>query len=392
MARKKKHEEHENHERWLVSYADFITLLFAFFVVMYSVSSVNEGKYRVLSDALMSAFRSTPKSLQPIQVGKPSKSPVMSQFQYQSNPSLLIVEKKGVDYANKDGSRKLQDSRVYQSQQGDTELGKIQDSVARAMAELIEMGVINVRRRDNWLEIEIKNSILFRSGSAKLKESVLPVLKKLAGILSRFPNSIKIEGYTDSDKISTDKYPSNWELSSARAASLVRVFQLSNVLPERMSVVGYGDTRPVADNSTPEGKEKNRRVVIMIMPNNDVAKTIRQDTKTPPQALPSDISLKKEGLIDESSASDKNDQPVEPSVSSDGSAARQIDDGGNSRGEGAGPVRRTQTAPPAGISRPGSDIDIRNPLISPPIRLFSPIKLPPPVGNQNDTNQPGGRS
>lgn len=386
MARKKKHEEHENHERWLVSYADFITLLFAFFVVMYSVSSVNEGKYRVLSDALMSAFRSTPKSLQPIQVGKPSKSPVMSQFQYQSSPSLLIVEKKGVDYANKDGSRKLQDSRIYQSKQGDSELGKIQDSVAQAMAELIEMGVINVRRQDTWLEIEIKNSILFNSGKAKLKESVIPVLKKLAAILSKFPNSIKIEGYTDTDKIDTEQYPSNWELSSARASSLVRVFELSNILPERMSVVGYGETRPVADNSTPEGKAKNRRVVIMVMPNNDVAKTIRKDKQSPPMALPSDISIKNEGLIDESPDTDSGANPQAGNSELNPDAGKRA--GAAVTNESAvSSGQRAEPAPPSNPDQQDAGFDIRNPVISPPIRLFTPIELPLPLDNSGNENQ-----
>ena len=390
MARRKKHEEHENHERWLVSYADFITLLFAFFVVMYSVSSVNEGKYRVLSDALMSAFRSTPKSLQPIQVGKPSKSPVMSQFQYQSTPSVLIVEKKGIDYANKDGFRKLQDSRVFQSQQGDSELGKIQDSIAQAMAELIDMGVINVSRKDTWLEIEIKNSILFNSGSANLKTNVIPLLNNLASILSNFPNSIKIEGYTDTDKIDTDKYPSNWELSSARAASIVRVFELSNILPERMSVVGYGETRPVADNSTPEGKEKNRRVVIMVMPNNDVAKTIRKDEKSPPQGLPSDVSLKDERILDVSH--DSAEGVSEPQVR----AIRENDtdtrlEGMTTDESSISTGQRAQPAPPPSINQTDTQFELNNPVISPPIRLFTPIELPIPLDNSGNENQAGSQ-
>lgn len=390
MSRKKKHEEHENHERWLVSYADFITLLFAFFVVMYSVSSVNEGKYRVLSDALMSAFRSTPKSLQPIQVGKPSKSPVMSEFQYQSTPSVLIVQKKGIDYANKDGSRKLQDSRIFQSQQGDSELGKIQDSIAQAMAELIDMGVINVRRKDTWLEIEIKNSILFKSGSAKLKESVIPVLKSLAEILSNFPNSIKIEGYTDTDKIDTNMYPSNWELSSARASSLVRVFELSNILPERMSVVGYGETRPVADNSTPEGKAKNRRVVIMVMPNNDVAKTIRKDDKSPAKALPSDIILKDEGLLD-----DSNDAttavPSPKDISPPDNFSGLKPDNGTSDESQVAKGQRALKAPPPNLNQDESQFEINNPVISPPIRLFTPIELPIPLNNSGNEQQAGSQ-
>lgn len=376
MARKKKQEEHVNHERWLVSYADFITLLFAFFVVMYSVSSVNEGKYRVLSDALMSAFHSTPKSLEPIQVGQPSKSPVMSQLQYRSNPSVLIMEKKGVDYSDKEGSRKLQDDRIYQSQQGDSELGKIANSVSQAMAELIKLGVINVRRRDNWVEIEIKNSILFNSGSAKLKSSVIPVLQDLGSLLSRFPNSIKIEGYTDSDRIATDQYPSNWELSAARAASIVRVFELANMLPERMSVVGYGDTRPVADNSTAEGKAENRRVVIMIMANNDAAGTVHKATEATPDALPSEIELKDAGLVDTTvdKTADDSTQQSSTDIGAQANQPSQAEAGDQSL------LQRPLPAPPPG-KKPstGDQAGIVTPLISPPIRLFRPIDLPLPL-------------
>ncbi len=375
MARKKKHEEHENHERWLVSYADFITLLFAFFVVMYSVSSVNEGKYRVLSDSLMSAFRSSPKSLDPIQVGKVSKSPVLSDMQYKSSPNVLIIERKGLDYVNQDGARRPKDSEdIYTSPDNDSAIGEIEKGVIAAMSELIDVGVINIRKNDLWLEIEIKDSILFRSGSAKLREKVIPILKELSSILYKFPNAIKVEGYTDSDKISTELFPSNWELSSARAASIARLFELSSILSERLSIVGYGDTRPVADNSTAEGKEENRRVVIVVMANNNVTKTARKNKDASQEELPTNDQINGIGLIDQT-----RDQTVSPPVDESPVIIQEN-----------APITSDElfnispsTSNGLELQPKGSAKDLI--IIPPPIRLFTPIELPPIEAQENGT-------
>ena len=274
MARRHKHEDNMNHDRWMISYADFITLLFAFFVVMYSVSSVNEGKYRVLSDSLVSAFHSTPKSLEPIQVGHQSKAAVPTNLKVKIIPDIMISQRLAGELGIHINGRGFEIGGQGGNANGSS-LAIISDDVHQAMANLIDTGIISVRRNDLWLEIEINNSILFDSGSALLKGSVTPVIKELAGILHDYPNSIRVEGYTDSKTISTEKFPSNWELSAARAASIARIFELSNILPERLSVVGYGETRPVADNSTEEGRAKNRRAVIVIVANNDIARTVK---------------------------------------------------------------------------------------------------------------------
>jgi len=367
MARKKKHEEHENHERWLVSYADFITLLFAFFVVMYSVSSVNEGKYRVLSDSLMSAFNSSPKSLDPIQVGKASKSPVLSDMQTKSSPNILIIERKGIDYVNQDGARRPQDSEnIYTSPENDSDIGKIAEDVVNAMADLIDVGVINVRKKDLWLEIEIKDSILFRSGSAKLKEAVIPVLNELAKILYKFPNAIKIEGYTDTDKIATDIYPSNWELSSARASSIARLFELSNMLSERLSVVGYGATRPIADNSSIEGKEQNRRVVIVVMASNDVAKTTRKNNIN--ALVPTNDQINNIGLLDQhTDITLKKESPQ--AINNTQDSVDTVTDNT--------PVSSDDDQLKQQLDTSHENDSREQIIIPPPIRLFAPIELPP---------------
>lgn len=230
-------EEPENHERWLVSYADFITLLFAFFVVMYAVSSVNEGKYRAVANSLDAAFHEPPRSAQPIQVGE-----VIT-----TTPPPAIP---------------LAQSRQFSPAQA---LDKITQEINDNLGDLIKKDILGMRRKKMWLEVEIKTSILFPSGSAVLESSALPALSELAAILRDVNNQIQVAGFTDDRPISSVLYRSNWELSAARAASVVHLFSKFGVKPERMSAIGYGEYRPVADNTTADGRNKNRRVVLQIL-------------------------------------------------------------------------------------------------------------------------------
>ena len=259
MARARKHEEHENHERWLVSYADFITLLFAFFVVMYSISSVNEGKYRVLSDSLVASFKSTAKSLKPIQVGKLVRSPAVTSISMRNVPVVINLPEMPAprhDPLRKTGQKGGKDKN--------RELGKIGDEIQKAMAPLISKGLIKIRRNKFWIEVDIKSNILFFSGRARLSRAAVPVLEKLAQILKPHNNVIHVEGFTDNVPINTEAFPSNWELSAARAASVVHLFTKAGVDPRRLVALGYGEYRPVASNDTEEGRRKNRRVVLVI--------------------------------------------------------------------------------------------------------------------------------
>jgi len=268
MARKPKHEEHENHERWLVSYADFITLLFAFFVVMYSVSSVNAGKFRVLSDSLEAAFRANPKAMEPVQLGKLVRPAVVRTHmmsQSATSPQAMRIPLSMPMNVPPDPRNAAAGSG--HAKEGETEkaMKDIADQVEKAMAELIDKDLITVRRFQFWLEIEIKTNILFPSGSAEFSPAAAPVLKEIISILGKHQNPIHVEGFTDNVPIKTKLYPSNWELSTARAMSVVNFFIRSGMKPERLAAVGYGQFKPVASNDTEAGRAKNRKVVLVVM-------------------------------------------------------------------------------------------------------------------------------
>ncbi len=279
MARRGKPEEHENHERWLVSYADFITLLFAFFVVMYSVSAVNAGKFRVLSNALMAAFRGQPKTVMPIQFGKPARilykqppNPMMRPGAPvtgapQMSPAPIALPMPVPSTAPQPKSQRKQTSKPADKQVA--AIKQMSDQIEHAMRSLIKAKLIVVRRSSMYLAVEIKASVLFPSGSARLQSDAVPVLAKISRVLRKFHNPIHVEGFTDDKPIHTTVFPSNWELSAARAVSVVQLFMRAGIDPQRMAAIGLGKYRPVADNNTRLGRNKNRRVVLMILAHSD---------------------------------------------------------------------------------------------------------------------------
>lgn len=251
MARRRNHEEHENHERWLVSYADFITLLFAFFVVMYSISSINEGKYKVLSESLVGVFSEPERAIKPIPIGdeKPRTT----------EPDRSMIE----DNPNSSTSAEPSDP-----------LQEIASSMRDTFGDLIASEQLTVRGNELWVEIELNSSLLFPSGDAIPNETAFILIEKVAKILAPYENPVHVEGFTDNLPISTAQFPSNWELSAARAASIVRMLAMDGVKEGRLAAVGYGEFQPVADNATAEGRARNRRVVLVISRNLDVRRSI----------------------------------------------------------------------------------------------------------------------
>lgn len=273
MAKKHKHEEHVNHEAWAIPYGDLVTLLLAFFVVMYSISSVNEGKYRVLSASMTAAFHGKPKSMTPIQVGaQPVSGSAMSLIDSirPAAPASDLIPRSaapGIPQTARSGMSPERVSSEDREARGRAmrELRALASAIEKAMAPLIDEKLIMVRRNEQWLEVEIRTDILFPSGVASITPGALAVLDELAAIFARFSNSIRVEGYTDDRPINTVVFPSNWELSAARAASVVRRFAEHGVAPDRLGIIGWGEQRPAASNDSAEGRNQNRRVLIVVL-------------------------------------------------------------------------------------------------------------------------------
>lgn len=246
MARRRREEEHENHERWLVSYADFITLLFAFFVVMYAISSVNEGKYKVLSNSLTNAFNN--------KTGESGGQPIAV---IQGAPLMPV---KPIAKPDKLADQKKEEKKNEQRQK----MKNVADDIKNALQPLIAQGKVKLLETSRGVTIEINDSILFPAGQAKLQPASTSAMLAIAQVLATSDFPITIEGHTDNIPIATAQFPSNWELSAMRATTVLRLFNDGGVGAERLTAIGYGETRPIETNTTLEGRARNRRVSILI--------------------------------------------------------------------------------------------------------------------------------
>lgn len=220
----KKWETKINHERWLVSYADFITLLFAFFVVMYSVSQVNETKYQELSKTLQASFAKKPNTTSTRTEGEPLNGVAM----------LANVEQ------------------------------QLQAALKNPALNSLDTAAIFVTGNKDSVEIALDANALFASGKAELSKDASQILSEIAQSLSTNSNEVIVSGHTDNIPIGTNQFANNWALSSARAVAVVNALAYGGVHPERLSAVGHGQYQPIADNSTEEGRMRNRRVVISV--------------------------------------------------------------------------------------------------------------------------------
>jgi chemotaxis protein MotB len=235
-ARRKFDDEPENHERWLISYADFITLLFAFFVVMYAISAVNIGKYKIFSDALGDAFG-----------GKGAAQPVNTEV-----PNLPVP--------NPALKRRVELLRKEKEQ-----MTKLAQDLLSTMAPLVKEGKVRVTQNSRGVSVEINASVLFDPGDARLMPESVEALRAVASLLKADSHDVQVEGHTDNQPIGNTRFPSNWELSSVRASSVVRLFIDAGVAPQRLTAVGYSSNVPVADNDTLQGRARNRRVAVTIL-------------------------------------------------------------------------------------------------------------------------------
>lgn len=234
MRRRQHEDEHDNPDRWLVSYADFITLLFAFFVVMYAISAVNEGKYRVLSDSLGSAF------------GYPGEQ----NKNVKKSRSGTPLSKANVSEVVRQESNQMTD---------------IANSILKSLAPLVSEGKVRVTQTARGVNVEINASLLFAQGDAKLTAESRKALQAIAVVLKDQRYDMEIDGYTDDIPINNPLFPSNWELSAVRASSVAREFIASGIAENRLMVVGYGTNKPITPNDSSEGRARNRRVEVVIL-------------------------------------------------------------------------------------------------------------------------------
>jgi chemotaxis protein MotB len=245
----------------MVSYADFITLLFAFFVVMYSMSSVNEGKYKRLTDSLGDAFsRDAPPLTEKTDELSAEQSVSKDQIQIGTPPTVIqpIPLENPVEVEKR---RELSEEILRERQQ----LADASEQFEHELEPFIEEKLVAVKKNDYWIELEMNSELLFLSGESALSKRAIPVLKKVAGVINSLPNAINVEGHTDDKPIENIKFRSNWDLSSARATSVVHEFMKVGIAPARLSAIGYGEFHPIGDNKTEPGRFKNRRVVLVLM-------------------------------------------------------------------------------------------------------------------------------
>lgn len=234
--------------RWLVSYADFVTLLLALFIVLFAIEAIKKASLQEVVSSVRQALHMSPSGVMPLKRQQAVSTP------YEDMAPSPDIEATGVP-----GKKEADVVDVIAVSR------QIVEELQQAMFPLIQEGLVEVRRHDLWVEIELKDRILFPSGAAELLPEAREPLEEVRKVVARFPYPVRVEGHTDNLPMRRrGPFPSNWELSAARAASVVRLFQEEGVDPKRMAVVGYGEQHPIADNTTPQGRAQNRRVVIAI--------------------------------------------------------------------------------------------------------------------------------
>lgn len=241
-------EAHESHERWLISYADFITLLFAFFVVMYGISSVNQGKYRDLTTSLGTAFGGENPGLAKADSESPQQSAGGAHKTAAALPPFPLT--------------RLRNERLRREQERMT---AIAINLANTLSPLISAGKLRVLQNNQGVRIDINDRLLFEPGSADLSPSAREPLMQIAQTLAEDHHALQIEGHTDNTPIHNASFFSNWELSAVRASTVVRMLADSGIAENRLSAVGFGSSQPLADNETAEGRAGNRRVSILLL-------------------------------------------------------------------------------------------------------------------------------
>jgi chemotaxis protein MotB len=234
MARKKKHPEHVNHERWLISYADFITLLFAFFVVMFAVSQVDSKKVGRFTESF-------------------SKAVGIEVFPLSGTGLLPGTENPVIEHVEGTQSDLLPD-----------ELEGLKAELVKSAESTDDMKGLQILKHRNELVLRMPENIVFASGDDSVKEQAARVLHAIAQELKARPVDVRVEGHTDNRPINTPRFHSNWDLSTARATAVIMRLSNEGIASNRLSAAGYGEFRPVASNAADDGRKQNRRVDLVV--------------------------------------------------------------------------------------------------------------------------------
>jgi chemotaxis protein MotB len=249
MARKKR-ESSENHERWLVSYADFITLLFAFFVVMFASSQTDKSKTQAISDSVEKALKGE---------------------SFNSVVSAVLggtIDTKGQGSAQMKGPGGVKKELKTVELKRDGQIAELLPSLQVLSKELgseIRAGKLKISMGARGLIISFTQAALFPSGEDEIAKDFYPGIQKIANAIKQVPNPVRLEGHTDSVPIHNSRFKSNWDLSAARSIELLEVFVASGMPAERISIAGYADTAPVESNETEAGRQRNRRVDMVVL-------------------------------------------------------------------------------------------------------------------------------
>ncbi len=286
-------EKPPNHERWIISYADFVTLLLATFVVMYAVSTINSSKFQEMAESFSTAFMGRTTTLKDSGFGAAEKGP----FNFMPNPVHLPVASREVmvkdappalrqeetvgdpEHPNDHGQFLPRGGAETETQAENNPAASVQEQVAqriqnldtafeqlnKALAALIRKGQVNVSLQSLGVVIDINETLLFHSGKADLQTEALPLIDQIAKILAGLRYQIQVNGFTDNVPIHNPQFDSNWDLSATRAISVVKRFAAAGIDPTLLVGAGFGEYHPVAPNNTVEGKAANRRVSIVVV-------------------------------------------------------------------------------------------------------------------------------
>jgi chemotaxis protein MotB len=257
MPRRKKSRPHSNHERWLVSYADFVTLLFAFFVVLYASSQVDQRKVGKLALAIQVAF-------QGLGVFQASSTEIPLNMN-DPMPFSTVQAIENLERTSEIGRIASQPTDALAGS-AENDLSTVQGELKEALHGEIATRQVSLRRESEGLIISLREFGFFDSGSASIKPGAVPALDRIASILAIRTCRLRIEGHTDNVPIHTSEMPSNWELSTGRATELIRLLiERYRLAPDRLSAAGYAEFHPIASNLTAEGRAQNRRVDIVVL-------------------------------------------------------------------------------------------------------------------------------